>query len=74
MEKTCSKCNLKCILVSKRTICKKCYNLEKQEQLKKRKLEEREGICTKCNKTKFYLKINIGVKNVKMNMRKNVEH
>ena len=26
------------------------YNLEKQEQLKKRKLEEREGICTKCNK------------------------
>ena len=56
MEKTCSKCNLKCILVSKRTICKKCYNLEKLEQLKKRKLEEREGICSKCNKNKILLK------------------
>lgn len=56
MEKTCSKCNLKCILVTKRTICKKCYNLEKQEQLKKRKLEARERICTKCNKTKTLLK------------------
>ena len=52
----CSKCNIKDTLLPKRTICRKCYNLQKKIQQYKRSLIKKEGICSKCNQQCIYYK------------------
>jgi hypothetical protein len=67
----CSKCDKDNELMSRRKVCRKCYNAQKVEQRKKQNIPEREGECTKCFQVKTLLKGKRWCKDCKNEYEKN---